>query len=44
MSNTIMTHTSSTEYPNKVKVVSIFTDQASSQAMQVVSIFDKTSS
>jgi hypothetical protein len=43
INDTILTSSASTEYPGKVKVVSIFTDQVSNQSTQVVSIFNKQS-
>jgi hypothetical protein len=42
--NLVMTESSSTEYQDSIKVVSIFVDQTSHQATQVVSFFDKTTS
>lgn len=40
----ILTSSTTVEYPDKVKVISIFTKSATQETTQVVSIFDKTTS
>lgn len=44
LTDTVMTASTTTEYPEKVKVVSIFTNETTKQSVQVVSIFDKETS
>lgn len=42
--NIVMTASTTTEYPETVKVISLFKDEASNKAIQVVSIFNKKTS
>ena len=41
---TVMTSSATTEYPEKVKVVSLFKDETTNQAIEVISLFDKKTS
>lgn len=41
---TVLTASITTEYPEKVKVVSIFSNEITKESVQVVSIFDKQTS
>lgn len=42
--NQVIVSAVTTEYPDKVKVVSIFKDEPQREAVEVISIFDKTTS
>ena len=42
--STVLVSSTTTEYPDKVKVVSIFKDEPQNEAIEVVSIFDKKTS
>ena len=42
--SSVITSSTTTEYPDKVKVISLYKDETSNQVTQVVSIFDKKTS
>ena len=44
LEQTVLTSSTTTEYPDKVKVVSLYKDETSNEVTQVVSLFDKKTS